>query len=114
MTDSDRLAGRRRGRMGDEPKLTCERCGKILLLDEDVRYTVRIEVVAAYDPMELSREDVTRDHRGEIERLIDSMSRRDPAEVEESVYALREYQVCPACRKAILADPLGAGGSAGD
>ena len=93
--------------MSDELKLTCDRCGKTLLLDEDVRYTVRIEVTAAYDPMELTREDLARDHRREIEGLIENLARRDPAEVEESVYVLREYQVCPACRRAFLGNPLG-------
>ena len=37
--------------------ITCDRCGKSLLIDESVRYEVKIVVQAAYDPMELTAED---------------------------------------------------------
>ena len=40
--------------------LTCDRCGNGLLLDAPVRYEVRIEVKSAYDPLELTREDLDR------------------------------------------------------
>ncbi len=36
----------------------CDRCGKGLLVDADVRYEVRIEIKAGYDPMEVASKDL--------------------------------------------------------
>jgi hypothetical protein len=90
-------------------KLTCDRCGKTLLLDEDVRYRVRIEVFAAYDPMEITAEDLAADRRDELRRLIEKLDRQPTGEVEDSVYRLMEYELCPSCQKEFLRDPFGHG-----
>lgn len=90
-------------------KLACDRCGKTLLLEEDVRYKVRIQVYAAYDPMELTADDLATDHRGEMVRLLRQLEQQDPDEVQDSVYRELDFDLCNACRKAFLADPLGGG-----
>ena len=79
--------------------LTCDRCGKPLLADEDIRYVARIEVYAAYDPMELTAEDLAADNRAEIRRLVAKMHKREPAELEAQVYEAFRFDLCPACRK---------------
>lgn len=88
----------------------CDRCGRGLLVDHDVRYEVRIEVKAGYDPPEITRGDLEKDWREEIRRLLAEMERRDPRELEEEVYCVRRFDLCPACRAAWLADPLAAPG----
>ena len=87
--------------------LTCDACGDGLLIDADVRYLVRIEVFAAYDPMELSREDLARDHRSEMARLIEDMRHMDPQELEDQVYKKLQFDLCPKCQRIYLRDPLG-------
>jgi hypothetical protein len=82
--------------------LSCDCCGKSLLIDEDVRYLARIEVVAAYDPPELTREDLARDFDAEIRRLVKAMDARDPKALEEEVAAIRRFDLCPPCRAAFL------------
>ena len=94
-------------------KLACDRCGKTLLLDEDVRYKVRIQVYAAYDPMELTADDLETDHRAEMRRLLKQLEGQDPDEVQDTVYRELDFDLCPACRRAFLADPLGAGPNGG-
>jgi len=93
--------------MADPLKLVCDRCGKTLLADEDVRYKARIEVYAAYDPMEVSPDDLAQDHRPEIQRIIQGLEEADPAAVQESVHAFREFDLCSECRHAFLRNPLG-------
>ncbi|HRU05548.1 MAG TPA: hypothetical protein P5137_07210 [Candidatus Brocadiia bacterium] len=90
-------------------KLTCDRCGKILLVDEDVRYKVRIEVFAAYDPMEVTQDDLARDNRAEMLRLVRALRGLDPERAQDSVHRQMEFEICPACQRAYLADPLGMG-----
>ena len=38
---------------------TCDMCGKVLLAEEDSRYIVKVQVYAAYDPMELTAVSVS-------------------------------------------------------
>ena len=93
-------------------KLACDRCGKTLLLDEDVRYKARIEVYAAYDPMELTTDDLTADHEAEMRRLLRRLESQDPEAVQDTVYRKMEFDLCPACQAAFLSNPLGNDGGA--
>lgn len=86
--------------------VTCDLCGKTLLLDEDVRYVAKIEVYAAYDPLELTAEDLARDRRPDLAELVRSMQDLDPAEAEDSVYKRFDFDLCPACQKQYLKRPL--------
>ena len=85
---------------------TCDMCGKPLLVDEDTRYVVRVEVFAAYDPLELTEEDIEADHLEEISHLIEKMERMDPEELEDDVYKSFRLDLCPACRKKFVEEPL--------
>ena len=84
----------------------CDRCGKGLLVDEDVRYEVRIEVKAGFDPPELTRQDLETDYRERIRDLLGAMEGMDPRELEEQVYLVRRYDLCATCRKDWIEDPL--------
>jgi len=87
-------------------RLSCDLCGKPLLADEPVRYEVRIEVYAAYDPLELTPDDLTQDHRAEIHALLERLADMDPQELEESVYKALRFDLCMACRRRYLRQPL--------
>src|SRR5262249_35933129 len=50
--------------------LTCDLCGKDFEAEEEVRYEVRIEVKAAYDPLRLAAEDLNKDYRAEIAKVL--------------------------------------------
>jgi len=54
-------------------RLTCDRCGSGLLLDAPVRYEVRIEVKSAYDPLELTEEDLAKAAE-ELKRAIERLN----------------------------------------
>lgn len=84
----------------------CDTCGKPLLVDSDVRYLVKIEVFAAYDPMELTEEDIRRDHMAEIRKLAEKLSSMDPAQLEDQVYKSFTFDLCPECQREYLKDPL--------
>ncbi len=86
--------------------LSCDLCGKALLAGEPVRYQVRIQVYAAYDPLELTPDDLSRDHRDEISALLERLAAADPQEVEESVYKELHFDLCMACQRRYLRAPL--------
>jgi uncharacterized iron-regulated protein len=85
-------------------------CGKPLLVDSDVRYVARIEVFAAYDPMELTAADLERDHLKEIRKLAQELSQAEPQELEDQVYKSFLFDLCPACQKKYLKNPLARSG----
>jgi len=85
---------------------TCDMCGKALLADEDARYVVRIEVYAAYDPMEITAADLAKDHSKEVRELLEKMAEMDPEKIEDQVYKTFRFDLCPACQGKYLSDPL--------
>lgn len=83
----------------------CDGCGKEMRKG-DLRYTVKIDVRAAYDKMEISLADLVRDHRAELLALIERMEKKDPKDLEESVYKAFSLDLCPLCQRAYIRDPL--------
>jgi hypothetical protein len=88
-------------------RYACDRCGRRLEADDPNRFVVKIEVFAAADPLTITDEDLARDHRGEIARLVRQLDRMTPDDVEDQTYRAFRYDLCPACHKAYLAAPLG-------
>jgi hypothetical protein len=86
--------------------LTCDLCDKALLVDEDARYEVRIQVYAAYDPLELTPDDLAQDTADQIRRLVAQLEGMDPQEVEDSVYKEFLFDLCPDCQRRYIRDPL--------
>ena len=89
--------------------LYCDMCGKELLADEDTRYILKIEIYAAYDPMELTAEDVAEDKSDEMEKLLKRVAAMDARELQDQVYQRFRFHLCPACRKTYAAKPLPGG-----
>ena len=84
--------------------ISCDRCGKSLLVDEKVRYVAEVKVYAAYDVLELTAEDLAQDHRAEIERLCKEIEGRDPESLLDEVARLFKIDLCPGCQKTFLAE----------
>jgi len=84
----------------------CDMCGKSLLVDEDVRYEVTIEIKSAYDPMELTKNDLRRNYKKEMGKLLDKMKDRNPQELEDEVYKLFKFDLCLVCQQKLIKNPL--------
>ncbi len=83
----------------------CDGCGKEMPRHA-LRYTVSVEVRAAYDELEVSLGDLVRDHRSEILALIERMKQADAKELEEQVYKRITLDLCPGCQRAFIKQPL--------
>ncbi len=86
--------------------ISCDSCGKSLLVDEDVRYVVKIDVRAAYDPLEITGDDVAADLDAERRRLLAELERLDPAEAMDQVHRAFAFDLCPPCQRRYLRKPL--------
>lgn len=87
-------------------RLTCDRCGNGLLLDAPVRYEVRIEVKSAYDPLELTDEDLARASES-LRSAADAARALSAEEAMDEVYREFRFDLCRTCQKAFLRAPLG-------
>lgn len=87
-------------------RLTCDRCGAGLLLDAPVRYEVRIEVKSAYDPLELSSEDLDQ-AADELRKTVEALKDYPADRAQDEVYREFRFDLCATCQKAYLKSPLG-------
>ena len=83
----------------------CDGCG-VELAQKALRYTVTIDVRAAYDQIEVGLADLMRDFRAELIQLIERLKDKPPQELEESVYKCIKLDLCPSCQRAFLRSPL--------
>ena len=83
----------------------CDGCGREMKRG-DLRYKVAIDVRAAYDTLEIGLADLVRDHRAEMMALLERASSKDPAEIEATVYKHFKLDLCPACQRAYIQNPL--------
>lgn len=83
----------------------CDGCGTEMK-PGSLRYTVKIDIRAAYDELKIGLVDLLRNHREEMLALIEKLKHKDPREIEESVYKGFELDLCPRCQRAYIRDPL--------
>ena len=79
----------------------CGRCGTAVPLGA-ARYDARLQITHTADPLELTAEDLARDHGAEIRQLLREMARRDPTVLEEEVHLTRSIRLCARCRIEVL------------
>jgi hypothetical protein len=87
-------------------RLTCDRCGGGLLLDAPVRYEVRIEVKSAYDPLELTDEDLAK-AADELKKTVQFLKNYSADQAQDEVYREFRFDLCATCQKLFLKAPLG-------
>ncbi|SFH83436.1 hypothetical protein [Planctomicrobium piriforme] len=84
---------------------SCDLCGRSI---RDQRYTAKIEVAAAFDPEELTEEDLEVDHLEQIAETLADMESTADFELEETGPKNFQFDMCPTCARKYLKAPLGA------
>ena len=85
-------------------RYSCDIC-KRNLDPEDLRYVVKVEVYAAFDPIVV--EDDDRDHLEEIQDILQRLEDDESEQIGDDVYEQMRFDLCPECRKRFLKNPLG-------
>ena len=83
----------------------CDGCGTTIP-PKSLRYTVTIDVRAAYDKLEVGLAELVKDHRQELLDLINALSTKSPESIEETVYKKLKLDLCPSCQRAYIRDPV--------
>lgn len=90
----------------DNDSLCCARCGRELVPGRGDFYVVRIEAVADPSPPCFSEEDLQRDPRAEIGRMIAQMSGLSERELLDQVYRRLVVYLCVPCYRQWIEDPV--------
>jgi hypothetical protein len=85
---------------------TCDLCKRPLDPTRDLRYVVRIEISAAFDPV-VNEEEDDRDYLEEIQDMLEHLEHDPNTEISEEVYQELRFDLCPECRKRFCKNPLG-------
>lgn len=96
--------GGRRWSIGSEKMIryTCDLCKRELDPESDLRYVVKIEVFAAFDPPSAVDEEGDRDHLQEVQEMLERLEKIDDSHLSEDVYQQVRLDLCPECRRQFL------------
>ncbi len=88
-------------------RYTCDLCKREIDPVEDLRYVVKMEVYAAYDPGSETEDESDRDHLQEIQDILERMDDAEDDQIGDDVYKMIRFDLCPECRKRFIKNPLG-------
>src|SRR5262249_34290215 len=86
--------------------LTGDLCGKECEAEEEVRNEVRSEVKAAYDHLCLGAEDLNKDYRAEISKVLRQLEGLSTPEAQDQVFRAFDFDLCAACQRHYVENPL--------
>jgi len=87
-------------------RVTCDHCGRPLE-EGETHFVVRIEVFAPAPDVALTAADLDEDH---MEAVSEALEHSEQAEGDDDLAPATQrlrFDLCPACRKRYLRDPLG-------
>jgi len=88
-------------------RYSCDLCKRKLDPQNDLRYVVKIEVFAAFDPASADSEEDDRDHLEEIQDILERLEDSADEQIGDDVYQQLRFDLCPECRKRFVKNPLG-------
>jgi hypothetical protein len=85
--------------------LLCGRCSTVLTPGQDDFYVVRIEALADPSPPSFSAEDLARDARAEIGKLLGQLDDLSAQEAMDQVYRRVILHLCGPCYRQWIENP---------
>lgn len=87
-------------------RYSCDLCKRALDPEEDLRYVVKMEICAAFDPVCVD-EDNDRDHLQEIQDILECLEDTENDQISDDVCQQLRFDLCPECRRKFVKNPLG-------
>ena len=84
---------------------SCDRCKRSIESNEEIRYSVSIEIQVALDLTEFESE-TDRDHLGELNEILERLDDSERDEISQSAYQRRRFDLCSDCHRDYTKNPL--------
>jgi len=84
---------------------SCDRCKRTIEPDEELRYSVSIEIQVAMDSTDFESSD-QRDHLDELHQILERLDDDEKAEISEFAYQQRRFDLCSCCHREYVKNPL--------
>ncbi|MDG2381179.1 MAG: hypothetical protein P8N76_05855 [Pirellulaceae bacterium] len=87
---------------------SCDRCGRPVDPNDELRYVVRVEIEAVMEPIDGEViEDDDRDHLMELHEIMEHAEDAENPLIGEGVYQRKRYDLCSDCHRQFLRNPVG-------
>jgi len=67
-----------------------------------LRHVTKIQVYAAYNPLKIDFEDMTRDHTNDIKEILERCEDLTEEESMQDVYIDFQFDLCGACQRSCI------------
>ena len=84
---------------------SCDRCRRSLQMDEEIRYSVSIEIQVALDSTEYEMGE-DRDHLNELHEILERLDDSEKEEISRFAYQRRRFDLCSSCHREYVNNPL--------
>ncbi|MFK7769783.1 MAG: hypothetical protein AB8B55_21425 [Mariniblastus sp.] len=84
---------------------SCDRCKRSIQPDEELRFSVNIEIQVNLDPSDFEAEE-DRDHLEELNEILGRLDDTDRDEISQSAYQKRHFDLCSDCHREYVQNPL--------
>ncbi len=85
-------------------QFSCDLCGRVIQRE---RFEAKLELTAAFDPDEITPEDLDSDHLQAIAASLEELDHTGEFEVEQTGPRKFRFDLCGACARRFAKDPLG-------
>jgi hypothetical protein len=86
---------------------SCDLCKRPLDSENELRYVVKLEVYAAFDPLSVDDAEDDRDNLHDLHEILERMDDAADEAIGDDVYQQIRFDLCPECRKKFVKNPLG-------
>lgn len=83
---------------------SCDLCGNPL---DDQRFVVKLETYPAFDPTELTEDDLTEDNLQQVAKAIQEIELGGHDPLPDCSAKSYRFDLCPRCHARFVKDPLG-------
>ena len=83
---------------------SCDRCGKTITPETEIRYVVRIEVQASCETFGICEDES--DHLLQLEEILERLEDSESPSIGDDVYHRRKHDLCSHCYREYKQNPL--------
>ncbi len=86
---------------------SCDRCKCMIDPEDELRYVVKLEILAAMEPADADDVEDDRDHLLEVQEILERLEAGEDENVSDEIYQRKHFDLCSTCYREFIKNPLG-------